>query len=98
MITKVPPATGPLFGLTPVIAGAVALPYVNRSPAVVALVPPSPTTLTSTAPLPAGAPTLTADAPVKPVPVTSTVVPPVVGPAFGLTIVTAGASVALNVN
>jgi hypothetical protein len=82
---------------------------VNRSAALVALVPPGVVTVTSTVPVPVGevalmlvalltvkleaavVPNFTALAPVKPVPVTVTVVPPVVGPELGPMPVTAGA-------
>jgi hypothetical protein len=81
---------------------------VNRSPELVALVPPAVVTVTSTVPTPAGEvaviwvalltvkeaaallPKLTAVAPEKLVPVMVTLVPPDVGPVFGLTLVTVG--------
>ena len=81
----------------------------NRSPELVALVPFSLVTVTSTVPLPAGEvaviwvalltvkepaallPNLTAVAPEKLVPVMVTLLPPDVGPVFGLTLVTVGA-------
>jgi len=80
---------------------------VNRSPELVALVPFSLVTVTSTVPIPAGEvaviwvalltvkeaaalpPKLTAVAPEKLVPVMVTLVPPDVGPVFGLTLLMA---------
>ena len=83
----------------------------NRSAAVVELVPPTVVTVTSSVPVPAGAvavicvalftvklvaavtPKFTAVAPVKLVPVMVTLVPPLVGPAVGLMLVTAGTGI-----
>src|SRR6202790_5136741 len=52
----------------------------------------------TTRPVPATVPNFTTVAPVKPVPVTVTGVPPVVGPLLGLTPVTVGRGGGLNVN
>ena len=106
MVTKVPPAIGPEFGLTLETVGTVT--YVNA--AVPVPVPPGVVTATSTAPaVPAGAvtvivvalstvtfvaavlPNVTAVAPVKFEPVIVTLVPPEAGPELGLTPVTVGA-------
>ena len=55
IVTAVPPAAGPLAGVTPLTVGAGAgAAYVNWSAELVALVPPGPVTLTSTVPDPAG--------------------------------------------
>ena len=52
-VTQLPPASGPLFGLTPVMVGAAM--NVNWSAALVALVPPAFVRVTSTVPAgPAG--------------------------------------------
>ena len=82
----------------------------NRSPELVALVPPAVVTVTSTVPTPVGEvaviwvalstvkdpaallPNLTAVAPEKLVPVMVTLLPPDVGPVFGLMLVTVGAA------
>jgi hypothetical protein len=106
MVTAVPPAAGPLLGVTPVTVGATT--SVKSSAPEVALVPPGVTTLTSTVPVRAGLvaviwvelsivklvaavrPKLTALAPPKFVPVMVTDVPPLVGPALGATALTAG--------
>src|SRR6516162_6346545 len=47
-VTQLPPASGPLLGLTPVTVGAAT--NVNRSAMLVALVPPGFVTVTSTVP------------------------------------------------
>src|SRR6202790_3412188 len=52
----------------------------------------------TTRPVPAVVPNFTTVAPVKPVPVTVTLVPPAVGPVFGLTPVTVGTGGAVKVN
>ncbi len=52
MVTDVPPAAGPEVGLMAVTDGPPV--YVNRSPGLVALVPPGPVTVTCTTPVPAG--------------------------------------------
>ncbi len=107
MVTDVPPAVEPAFGLTAVTSGT---PKVNRSAAEVALVPATLATVTFTVPAgaaevvavievselmvnvdAAAAPKLTAVAFVKPVPVMLTTVPPAAAPAVGLIIVTMGA-------
>ena len=55
IVTRVPPAAGPLVGVIPVTVGAAtATVYVNRSALTVADVPPGVTTVTSTVPVPAG--------------------------------------------
>ena len=99
MTTLVPPAVGPLLGVTEVTVGAPM--KVNLSPAEVAEVPPVVVTVTSTTPaLPAGevavtdvavlavikpavVPNLTEVAEDRFVPVTTTLVPPTVGPLVG---------------
>jgi hypothetical protein len=106
MTTLVPPAFGPVDGVTPVTVGTPR--YVNWSALDVVDVPPAVVTVTSTAPaLPAGAvavmevaesavivpveaPKLTAVAAVKWVPVMVTDVPPLLGPVVGLIPVTEG--------
>ncbi len=50
----VPPAVGPVSGLTPVMVGAAVAMYVKRSPDVSDDVPAGVITVTSTTPLPAG--------------------------------------------
>src|ERR1700676_4126950 len=109
-VTLVPPAVGPVFGLTPVTVGTGGAVKVNWSDgALTSEVPPGVVTKTSTVaaasagemivmevaelttrPVPAVVPNFTVVAPVKPVPVTVTLVPPAVGPVFGLTPVTVG--------
>ncbi len=54
IVTRVPPAVGPLVGLTPVTVGATAAVYVKSSAEDVADVPPGVVTVTSTVPVPAG--------------------------------------------
>ena len=52
IVTEVPPACGPLFGLTPVTVGGGL--YVNWSALEVAVVPAGVVTVMSTVPVPAG--------------------------------------------
>src|SRR6478735_9103093 len=109
IVTDVPPAAGPLVGLTLVTVGAAL--NVNWSLALVALVPLGVVTVMSTVPaLWAGEVAVidvalltvneaAAVAPVKLVPVIVTDVPPVSGPLVGLTLVTVGApTTTVNVN
>ena len=98
MVILVPPANGPLEGVTEITVGAAV--YVNRSAELMTLVPPGVIMVTSTVPLPAGEvtviwvseftvgvtevmPKLTAVASVKLVPAMVTVVPPASGPPTG---------------
>lgn len=106
IVTLVPPAVGPLVGVSWVTVGG---PYLKPSATDVGLVPPGLVTVTSTVPLVPGGdtavidlaeftvkpaagtePNITPVAVVKPLPVIVTVVPPAGGPAFGATFVTAG--------
>lgn len=106
IFTVVPPAAGPLVGVTLVTVGM----NLKWSLVVVTLVATLVVTVTSTTPaVSAGAfavivvdevtvnddvltpPKCTAVAPVKPVPVIVTEVPPVAGPLLGVTFVTVGA-------
>jgi hypothetical protein len=106
IVTAVPPATGPLFGLTLVTVGVTT--YVNPL-ARLPLCDPTLVTVTVTAPaLPAGVvavivvafttvtpvaaalPNVTVAPVAKFVPVIVTAVPPAVDPVFGLTLVTVG--------
>jgi hypothetical protein len=105
IVTAVPPATGPLFGVTPVTVGGTA--YVN--PLVRLPLCPLTVTVTVTAPaVPAGVvavidvalttvtfvaavvPNFTVAPAAKFVPVIVTAVPPATGPLFGVTPVTVG--------
>jgi hypothetical protein len=106
IVTVLPPAVGPVFGLTPVTVGGGA--YLNSSAPLVVLVPPDVPTVTWTVPDPAGAtavidvseatlmlvasaePNLTAVASPRLVPVIVTVVPPASGPSPGATFVKVG--------
>jgi hypothetical protein len=54
IVTRVPPAAGPLVGLSPVTAGAAATVYVNSSAAETADVPAGLVTVRFTTPVPAG--------------------------------------------
>ena len=54
IVTRVPPAAGPLVGLRPVTTGAAATVYVNSSAGETADVPPGVVTVTFTTPVPAG--------------------------------------------
>ena len=108
IVTAVPPAIGPLFGLILVTVGATT--YVNPL-ARLPLCDPTFVTVTVTAPaLPAGVvavidvalttttfvaaalPNVTVAPVAKFVPVIVTAVPPAVGPLFGLTLLTVGAA------
>src|SRR5262249_16813511 len=53
-VTNVPPATGPLFGVTPVTVGAAVAAYVNWSACEIGDVPAGFVTVTLTVPVPAG--------------------------------------------
>jgi len=114
MTTLVPPAVGPLLGVTEVTVGAPA--KVNRSPAEVADVPPAVVTVMSTAPAlptgevtvtdvavltviePAVAPNLTEVAEDRLIPVMTTLVLPAVGPLLGVMEVTVGAPMKVNLS
>ena len=107
MVTKVPPADGPVAGLTALTVGAAT--YVNWSAELVGETPPGVVTVTFTVPEPAGlvavievdevtltavaglAPKVTVEPVVKPVPVMVTTVLPAAGPVDGLTALTVGA-------
>ena len=106
IVTVVPPAAGPEDGLTRVTVGGVTYAYWSLvlaalvPPGVVTVmstVPAAPTGAVAeiwlelfTENVAAVPPKLTPVAPVKPVPLIVTVVPPVVGPDVGLTLVTDG--------
>jgi hypothetical protein len=106
IVTEVPPTAGPEDGLTRVTAGGVTYVYWSLvlvalvPPGVTTLmstVPAAPTGAVAeiwlglfTENVAAVPPKLTPVAPVKPVPLIVTVVPPVVGPDAGLTLVTDG--------
>src|ERR1700676_5360511 len=97
-VTGVPPVIGPEVGFTTVNApGSVAISSLAPHAAVAMLIEIEVEELT-TRPVPAVVPNFTTVAPAKPVPVTVTGVPPVVGPVLGLTPVAVGTGGAVKVN
>ena len=111
MTTLVPPVAGPDVGARPVTVGAatkvkvpadVPVPFGVVTLTVTAPVPAGDVAVIWVAEftvklVAAVAPNLTAVAPVKPVPVMTTLVPPVVGPDVGASPVTVGAGKKVNV-